>query len=77
MDEPTKGVDVGAKAAIYQIMGELAQKGMAIVMISSEMPELLAMSDRIMVMFEGHISGFLTREEATQETVVNYAIGGH
>ena len=47
------------------------------IIITSEMPELLAMSDRIMVMFEGHISGFLTREEATQETVVNYAIGGH
>ena len=48
-----------------------------VIIITSEMPELLAMSDRIMVMFEGHISGFLTREEATQETVVNYAIGGH
>ena len=77
LNEPTRGIDVGAKAEIYKILDELCAQGKCVIIITSEMPELLAMSDRIMVMFEGHISGFLTREEATQETVVNYAIGGH
>ena len=77
LNEPTRGIDVGAKAEIYRILDELCAQGKCVIIITSEMPELLAMSDRIMVMFEGHISGFLTREEATQETVVNYAIGGH
>ena len=77
MDEPTKGVDVGAKAAIYQIMGELAQKGMAIVMISSEMPELLGMSDRIYVMCDGRVTGDLSRTEATQEKILELSMLKH
>ncbi len=74
LDEPTKGVDVGAKAAIYEIMGELALKGYAIIMISSEMPEILGMCDRIVVMCEGRVTGELTREEATQEKILTYAM---
>ena len=74
LDEPTKGVDVGAKAAIYEIMGELAQKGYAIIMISSEMPEILGMADRIVVMCEGRVTGELSREEATQEKILELAM---
>lgn len=74
MDEPTKGVDVGAKAEIYQIMGDLAKKGYAIVLISSEMPEILGMSDRILVMCSGRLSGELSREEATQESILQCAM---
>ena len=74
MDEPTKGIDVGAKAEIYDIMGQLAQKGYAIIMISSEMPEILAMSDRVVVMCEGKVTGELSREEATQELILEKAM---
>ncbi|MBR0446664.1 MAG: sugar ABC transporter ATP-binding protein [Oscillospiraceae bacterium] len=74
LDEPTKGVDVGAKAAIYEIMGELAQQGYAIIMISSEMPEILGMCDRIIVMCEGRVTGELSREEATQEKILALAM---
>lgn len=74
LDEPTKGVDVGAKAAIYEIMGELAQQGYAIIMISSEMPEILGMSDRIIVMCEGRVTGELSRAEATQERILELAM---
>ncbi len=74
LDEPTKGVDVGAKAAIYEIMGELAMNGYAIIMISSEMPEILGMSDRIIVMCEGRVTGELSREEATQEKILELAM---
>jgi len=74
LDEPTKGVDVGAKAEIYEIMGELAGKGYGIIMISSEMPEILGMSDRIIVMCEGRITGELSRQEATQEGILQYAM---
>lgn len=74
LDEPTKGVDVGAKAEIYAIMGELAKKGYAILMISSEMPEILGMSDRIIVMCDGKITGELSREEASQELILQKAM---
>lgn len=74
MDEPTKGIDVGAKAEIYDIMGQLAQRGYAIIMISSEMPEVLNMSDRIIVMCEGKITGELSRDEATQEGILEFAM---
>lgn len=74
MDEPTKGVDVGAKAEIYQIMGDLAAKGFAIIMISSEMPEILGMSDRIYVMCNGRVTGELSRADATQETILSFAM---
>ena len=74
MDEPTKGVDVGAKAAIYEIMGELASQGMAIIMVSSEMPEILGMCDRIYVMCEGRVTGELSRDEATGEKILELAM---
>lgn len=74
-DEPTRGIDVGAKQEIYQLMLELAKEGMAILMISSEMPELLGMSDTIMVMHEGEVMGQLSKEEATQEKILELASG--
>lgn len=74
LDEPTKGVDVGAKAEIYEIMGELAGKGYGIIMISSEMPEILGMCDRIIIMCEGRVTGELSRQEATQEGILKHAM---
>ena len=74
MDEPTKGVDVGAKAEIYAIMGDLAKKGYAIILISSEMPEILGMADRIIVMCNGRKTGELDRNEATQERILELAM---
>lgn len=74
MDEPTKGVDVGAKAEIYQIMGDLAKQGYAIILISSEMPETLGMSDRVIVMCNGKVTGELNRDEATQEGILELAM---
>jgi ABC-type sugar transport system ATPase subunit len=76
LNEPTRGIDVGAKSEIYRILDQLCREGKCVIIITSEMPELLAMSDRIMVMFEGKVSGVLNRSEATQEIVVRYAIGG-
>ncbi|HIR77029.1 MAG TPA: sugar ABC transporter ATP-binding protein [Candidatus Choladousia intestinipullorum] len=73
MDEPTRGIDVGAKYEIYQIMIALAKQGKGIIMISSEMPELLGVSNRVMVMCNGRITGELADEEATQENVMRYA----
>lgn len=72
-DEPTRGIDVGAKQEIYALMNQLVKEGMAIIMISSEMPELLGMSDRILVMHEGSITGELSREEVTQEKILELA----
>lgn len=74
LDEPTKGVDVGAKSQIYEIMSELTESGYAIVLISSEMPEILAMSDRIAIMHEGSLVKILDRDEATQEKMLAYAM---
>ncbi len=73
LDEPTRGVDVGAKAEIYAIMNELVKGGMAIIMISSELPEILNMSDRIYVMQDGRVTGCLSHEEATQEKIMTLA----
>ncbi len=75
-DEPTRGIDVGAKTEIYQLMNALAGRGCAIIMISSELPEILGMSDRILVMHEGTIAGELSRAEATQEKIMHLATGG-
>jgi rhamnose transport system ATP-binding protein len=75
LDEPTQGVDVGAKAEIHRLMGELAAKGIAVIMISSELPEVLGMSDRIAVMHAGEVVGALARGEATQERVLELALG--
>ncbi|TFB12943.1 sugar ABC transporter ATP-binding protein [Filobacillus milosensis] len=76
LDEPTRGVDVGAKKEIYQIMNELTEQGVSIIMISSELPEVLGMSDRIMVIHEGQIGAELNRDEADQEKIMFAATGG-
>lgn len=73
LDEPTRGIDVGAKYEIYEIINRLAKQGKSVILISSEMSEILGLSDRIMVMCEGKISGFLSKEEATQEKVMDLA----
>jgi ABC-type sugar transport system ATPase subunit len=75
MDEPTRGIDVGSKSEIYQIMDGLTRQGVGIIMISSELPEVLGMSDRIMVMRQGRIVKELSRAEASEETVMQYAVG--
>jgi ribose transport system ATP-binding protein len=75
LDEPTRGVDVGAKAEIYHLMHKMVQQGMAIIMISSELTEILGMSDRVVVMREGKMMGELGREEATEEKIMAYATG--
>jgi rhamnose transport system ATP-binding protein len=76
LDEPTQGVDVGAKAEIHQLMGNLAARGLAVVMISSELPEVLGMSDRVAVMHGGRVVGTLDRADASQERVLELALGG-
>ena len=76
LDEPTRGIDVGAKYEIYEIMNEMAAAGMGVVMISSELPELLGMCKRVYVVAEGRIAGELTGSELTQEKVMAYATGG-
>jgi inositol transport system ATP-binding protein len=75
LDEPTRGIDVGAKAEIYRLISDLATQGVAIILISSEMPEILGMSDRIMVMHEGRVTGFLDRAEADQVKIMHLASG--
>lgn len=76
LNEPTRGIDIGAKAEIYQIMNELAEQGIAIILISSDMPELLGLSHRIIVMNEGSIVAELDKEHFNQETIFQYAAGG-
>ena len=76
LDEPTRGVDVGAKKEIYTIINDLAEQGVAIIMVSSDLPEVLGMSDRILVIHEGHVSGIVDAEEANQERVMILATGG-
>ena len=75
-DEPTRGIDIGAKIEIYKIIGELVKKGVAVIMVSSELPEILGMSDRILVMHEGRVMGELSRKEATEEKILYLAMGG-
>jgi inositol transport system ATP-binding protein len=75
LDEPTRGIDVGAKSEIHRLIGELTKRGKSIIMVSSEMPEILSMSDRIIVMHEGAYSGELLRDEATQEKILQLATG--
>ena len=75
-DEPTRGVDVGAKTEIYTCMNQLAAQGIGIVMISSEMPELMGMSDRIIIMRQGKIAGEITKEEFTENNMIRLAMGG-
>jgi ribose transport system ATP-binding protein len=75
VDEPTRGVDVGAKREIYQLLADLAARGVAIVMVSSELPEILGMSDRIVVMREGRVMAELNRADATEERIMHFATG--
>ncbi len=75
LDEPTRGIDVGAKAEVHRIISDLAAKGLAIILISSELPEVLAMADRVVVLHEGHVTGTFARSEATQERVMFAATG--
>lgn len=78
MDEPTRGIDVGAKAEIYSLMRDLAADGISIIMISSELPEIINMSSRVAVMYEGHLNKIMTPDEGlfTQERIMHYAVGG-
>ena len=75
LDEPTRGVDVGAKLEIYEIVNRLTGAGKAVVLVSSELPELIGMSDRILILHEGRIGGQFTRAEATQEKLLAAAMG--
>ncbi|MEC0304663.1 D-xylose ABC transporter ATP-binding protein, partial [Terribacillus saccharophilus] len=75
LDEPTKGVDIGAKAAIYEIVQNLAEAGYAVLFVSSEMPEILGMSDRILVMKEGRIAADFVNRGITQEMILEAAMG--
>ncbi len=77
LDEPTRGVDVGAKREIYQLMNELADRGVAIIMVSSDLPEILGVSDRVLVIHEGKLAGELSRTEATEEKIMTLATGGY
>lgn len=72
-DEPTKGIDIGTKTEMYRIMRELAQKGIGVIMISSEMPELLGICDRIMVLNDGRLKGILNKDEVTEEKILQTA----
>jgi D-xylose transport system ATP-binding protein len=76
LDEPTRGIDVGAKYEIYNIMNDLVDQGVSIIMISSELPEILGMSDRILVVHEGKINAELDYKDANQEIIMHYATGG-
>jgi len=75
LDEPTRGIDVGAKSEIHRLMSKLAQEGKAIIMVSSELPEILGMSDRVLVMHEGRVGGIFDRKDATQENIMRAATG--
>lgn len=77
LDEPTRGVDVGAKREIYLLMNELAERGVAIIMISSDLPEVMSVSDRIVVVREGQIAGEVVKADASQEKIMNLATGGN
>ena len=76
LDEPTRGVDVGARSEIYALMDELAATGVAILMISSDLEEVLGMSDRVLVLHEGRLAGELPRAELSEEAVMHLATGG-
>lgn len=76
MDEPTRGIDVGAKSEVYSIMQDLVKQGIGIILISSELPEIINLSTRVMIMREGHVTGILERKDLTQETIMQYAVGG-
>ena len=74
-DEPTRGIDVGAKFAIYELMEQLARQGVGVIMISSELPEILGMTDRVLVLHEGRLTATLRTRDTNQEEILNYAAG--
>jgi rhamnose transport system ATP-binding protein len=74
LDEPTRGIDIGVKAEFYEMIGELAASGRAILLISSELPELLALCDRVLVMAEGRLTANIPRADATQESIMSAAV---
>jgi rhamnose transport system ATP-binding protein len=76
VDEPTRGIDVGTKAEVHKLLSQKAQQGMAVIMVSSELPEVLGMADRVFVMREGKHQGTLERSEATPERIITLATGG-
>ena len=76
LDEPTRGIDVGAKVEIYNIINELVERGVGVIVISSEMNEILGICDRVLVMHEGRFTGEIKIQEATQEKIMYYATGG-
>jgi rhamnose transport system ATP-binding protein len=76
LDEPTKGIDVGSKAKVHEFMGELVRQGLAVILVSSELPEVIAMSDRVVVMHEGRIAAAFDRAAATPEAIITAATGG-
>ena len=76
MDEPTQGIDVGAKEEIYQIMKQLVREGVSIIMVSSEMQETISLCDRVLIMHEGKITGELLHADVTDEKILRYASGG-
>ena len=77
-DEPTKGVDVAAKAEIYRLMEEMVAEGKSLIVVSSELPEVIGISDRLIIMSEGQITGELTRkEDFIEDSIMNFAIGGN
>ena len=75
LDEPTHGVDIGAKSEIYQLMRDLAAMGMGIILISSELPEIMAMSDRVVVMHEGRLMGIVDQKDANESKIMSLATG--
>jgi ABC-type sugar transport system ATPase subunit len=75
LDDPTRGIDVGAKYEIYKLMNQLAEQGIAIIMTSSELEEVIGMSDRVVVMCEGHTNGLLEKKDATEERIMTLATG--
>ena len=75
IDEPTRGVDVGAKVEIYHLINEVAKKGVGVIVISSDMPEIMGIADRILVMHEGTIYGELSKDKFSEENILRYAIG--
>jgi D-xylose transport system ATP-binding protein len=75
LDEPTRGIDVGAKVEVYELINRLTEAGKAVVLVSSELPELMGMSDRILMLHEGRVGGEFSRQEATQEKLLAAAMG--
>jgi rhamnose transport system ATP-binding protein len=75
VDEPTRGIDVGTKAEVHRLLSELAGQGIAVLMISSDLPEVLGMADRVLVMHEGRLTAEISRADATEESVMNAATG--